>query len=179
MEGAEGPARCSGVCKSWNIKKGWGFIHPSTGGDDVFVHYTQIKESGFKSLAENEPVMYDLVLDPNTGRPQAHSVTGVNEEPLKGGSRPARKAANAPANPKPLVQEKKQRKQKKRPDGAMPGLEQAAFTQDYLTQLQYYYTAMGMGGYPYGFAGIDYTQAYADPAAYRQAVNPRAWGGEQ
>jgi CspA family cold shock protein len=50
----------SGKVKWFNDKKGYGFIIPETGGDDVFVHHTGIQSEGFRTLAEGESVEYEL-----------------------------------------------------------------------------------------------------------------------
>lgn len=43
--------RLSGTVKWFNTQKGFGFINPTNGGEDFFVHQTNIKSSGFRSLA--------------------------------------------------------------------------------------------------------------------------------
>ena len=48
-----------GTVKWFNGEKGYGFIEPDDGGDDLFVHYTGISGSGFKSLEEGEKVSYE------------------------------------------------------------------------------------------------------------------------
>lgn len=60
-----------GKVKWFNPGKGYGFIE-SEDGTDVFVHYSAIKEDGFKSLDEGQPVQFDVV----TGKrgPQADNV---------------------------------------------------------------------------------------------------------
>ncbi len=50
----------NGVVKWFNDRKGFGFIQPE-GGDDVFVHFSSIQGDGFKSLAEGQPVTFEVV----------------------------------------------------------------------------------------------------------------------
>lgn len=62
-----------GTVKWFNEHKGWGFIVPDDGGDDVFVHYSAIQEDGFKTLKEGQKVSYELKLGKN-GKYQADDV---------------------------------------------------------------------------------------------------------
>ncbi|MDR5658691.1 cold-shock protein CspD [Serpentinicella sp. ANB-PHB4] len=62
-----------GKVKWFNAEKGFGFIERED-GDDVFVHFTAIEGSGFKSLQEGQQVEFDIV-DGNRG-PQAANVVG-------------------------------------------------------------------------------------------------------
>ncbi len=53
-----------GRVKWFNDKKGFGFIEPEGGGDDVFVHYSSILTDGFRTLAEGESVQFEVQQGP-------------------------------------------------------------------------------------------------------------------
>jgi CspA family cold shock protein len=54
----------SGIVKWFNNSKGFGFIEPEGGGDDIFVHYSSIKSEGFKTLNEGQSVTYEAEQGP-------------------------------------------------------------------------------------------------------------------
>ena len=49
-----------GTVKWFNPTKGYGFIQPSTGGKDVFVHISAVERAGLKGLNDNQKIAYEL-----------------------------------------------------------------------------------------------------------------------
>ncbi|WP_111768166.1 cold-shock protein [Nakamurella deserti] len=65
----------NGTVKWFNAEKGYGFITPDDSGADVFVHYSEIQTTGYRSLEENQRVTY-TVTQGNKG-PQATAVSAI------------------------------------------------------------------------------------------------------
>lgn len=81
--------KLTGKVKFFDPAKGFGFISPNEGGEDVFVHQTAIYADGFRSLADGEDVEYDLVDDAQKGKKYAANVTGPNGSFVQGAPREA------------------------------------------------------------------------------------------
>ncbi len=65
----------TGTVKWFNDQKGYGFISPDDGGDDLFVHHSNITAEGYRSLQDGQKVEYE----PGQGKkgPEATNVHGV------------------------------------------------------------------------------------------------------
>jgi len=50
----------TGTVKWFNDSKGFGFVTPDDGGDDLFAHFSEINMSGFKTLAEGQKITFDV-----------------------------------------------------------------------------------------------------------------------
>ena len=62
----------AGIVKWFNDAKGFGFITPDGGGDDLFAHFSAIASDGFRSLAEGQQVSFDTESGPKG--PQAANI---------------------------------------------------------------------------------------------------------
>jgi cold shock protein len=65
----------TGTVKWFNEGKGFGFIAPDNGGKDLFAHFSEIKGSGFKTLAENQRVEFEVTQGQKG--PQAANIRAV------------------------------------------------------------------------------------------------------
>jgi cold shock protein len=64
----------TGTVKFFNHQKGYGFISPDKGGNDVFVHISALERAGLSSLSEGQKVTYDTELDRRTGKPAVNNI---------------------------------------------------------------------------------------------------------
>lgn len=53
----------TGIVKFFNAQKGFGFIQPTDGSKDVFVHISAVERAGMSTLVEGEKVSYDVVTE--------------------------------------------------------------------------------------------------------------------
>jgi cold shock protein len=66
-----------GTVKWFNDAKGFGFITPADGREDVFVHFSEIQMDGFKSLAEGDRVEFEVA--PSQNRPGKSAAKNVRK----------------------------------------------------------------------------------------------------
>ncbi|XP_009398700.2 glycine-rich protein 2 [Musa acuminata AAA Group] len=76
--------RSRGTVKWFNNTKGFGFISPDDGGEDLFVHQSSIKAEGYRTLTEGEIVEF-MVTEGDDGRIKAVDVTGPDGSNVQGG----------------------------------------------------------------------------------------------
>ena len=64
----------TGTVKWCNGQKGFGFIQPDDGGNDVFVHISAVEHAGLSSLAEGQKVSFEIKADPKRGKSSADNL---------------------------------------------------------------------------------------------------------
>ncbi|ESQ85590.1 MULTISPECIES: cold-shock protein [unclassified Asticcacaulis] len=67
----------TGTVKWFNPTKGFGFIEPSDGGQDVFVHISAVERAGMRSLNEGQKVSYEMARDQRSGKMSAEQLANV------------------------------------------------------------------------------------------------------
>jgi CspA family cold shock protein len=65
----------TGTVKWFNPQKGFGFIQPSDGSQDVFVHISAVERAGLSSLNEGQKVNYELKTDKMRGKVSAENLS--------------------------------------------------------------------------------------------------------
>jgi CspA family cold shock protein len=63
--------------KWFNGQKGFGFIQPEGGGNDVFVHISAVERAGLSTLNEGQKVSFDVVADKRSGKSAAENLRAV------------------------------------------------------------------------------------------------------
>lgn len=64
----------TGTVKWFNGQKGYGFIQPDDGGQDVFVHISAVERAGMGSLNEGQKISYEVVADRRSGKSSADNL---------------------------------------------------------------------------------------------------------
>jgi CspA family cold shock protein len=64
----------TGTVKFYNDQKGFGFIAPDGGGNDVFVHATALERAGMHSLSQGQKVSFDTARDSRSGKDAVNSI---------------------------------------------------------------------------------------------------------
>ena len=67
----------SGSVKWFNATKGFGFIQPDDGGQDVFVHISAVERAGMRELQEGQTLSYELIADRKTGKTSAGNLAAA------------------------------------------------------------------------------------------------------
>ncbi len=67
----------TGTVKWFNNQKGFGFIQPGNGGNDVFVHISAVERAGMATLNEGQKVSFDIVADRRNGKSAAENLRAV------------------------------------------------------------------------------------------------------
>ncbi|WP_306225096.1 cold-shock protein [Bosea beijingensis] len=64
----------SGTVKWFNSTKGFGFIQPDDGGQDVFVHISAVERAGLRDLRDGQKISYEIVQDKRSGKSSADNL---------------------------------------------------------------------------------------------------------
>ena len=64
----------TGTVKFYNDQKGFGFIQPDNGGNDVFVHATALERAGIRGLREGQKVSFDTAEDRRSGKVAVNNI---------------------------------------------------------------------------------------------------------
>lgn len=67
----------TGTVKWFNATKGYGFIEPEEGGNDVFVHISAVQRAGMHGLDEGQKVNYEVVQDQRSGKSSADNLSAA------------------------------------------------------------------------------------------------------
>ena len=67
----------TGTVKWFNGEKGYGFIAPDGGGQDVFVHISAVEQAGMRTLNEGQKISFEVVADRRSGKSSAGNLQAV------------------------------------------------------------------------------------------------------
>lgn len=67
----------TGTVKWFNNQKGFGFIQPESGGNDVFVHISAVERAGLGTLQEGQKLSFEVVTDRQRGKSSADNLRAI------------------------------------------------------------------------------------------------------
>ncbi|TDQ66897.1 CspA family cold shock protein [Maritalea mobilis] len=67
-----------GTVKWFNTQKGYGFIQPDDGGNDVFVHISAVQKAGMAQLDEGQKLSYEILQDKRSGKSSAGELVAAD-----------------------------------------------------------------------------------------------------
>ena len=67
----------TGIVKFFNTTKGFGFIQPTDGSKDIFVHISAVERAGMSFISEGQKLSYDIVADGRSGKSAAENLQAV------------------------------------------------------------------------------------------------------
>ena len=67
----------TGTVKWFNAQKGFGFIQPDSGTQDVFVHISAVERSGMNDLKEGQKISYEMAVDKRSGKSSAEQLKAI------------------------------------------------------------------------------------------------------
>ena len=67
----------TGTVNWFNEQKGYGFIQPDNGQNDIFVHISAVERAGLRTLTEGQKVSFEVVTDKRTGRASAGNLVAA------------------------------------------------------------------------------------------------------
>ncbi len=67
----------TGTVKWFNSTKGFGFIQPDAGGNDVFVHISAVQRAGMDTLSDGQKINYEVVQDKRSGKSSADNLSAA------------------------------------------------------------------------------------------------------
>jgi CspA family cold shock protein len=64
----------TGTVKWFNSTKGFGFIQPDNGGQDIFVHISAVERAGMRELTDGQKISFEIVQDKRSGKSSAENL---------------------------------------------------------------------------------------------------------